>query len=917
MRLRAILFAFAALVAVTGGAWGLAVVATDWVERETRAQLDAALAAAGQDWVAVEVDGLVVALTGEAPDETSRFRVLEMAQQVVSGARVEDRITVATVNPLAPPAFALEILRNEDEISLIGLVPEAAGRDAITAGLAEGGLPVQVTDMLETAAHHPPRHWAESLRFGLETVAALPRAKVSVVPGRVTVAAVMESAEARDAEAARLRAAAPATVALVLELTAPRPVIAPFRAAFALEDGAAVLGACSAETEEDAGRILAAAREAGAAGAEGCAVGLGAPMPDWVEAVTQGIAAVRAMGGGGFEIIDIDAALTAPAGLAPEELEAVAARLREAMPVMVSLTTQMPPQVRTEPDGTETYAPEFRAALSADGALRLTGPVFDTTSRIAIQGFAEALFGHDNVVNATVLDANLPEGWPGRVLAGVEALSLLKEGELTVTPEAVAVSGSSTVETAPDEVEALLRAKVNGAASVAVRYDAVAAAIEARPRPEACAAEIEAILAAETILFPPSSAAIAEESRDVIAAIAGVLRSCPGTRFEIGGHTDSQGRVEMNRALSERRAAAVVRALIEQDLPLVELTARGYGPDAPVADNRTEEGRAQNRRIEFTLLGDLLDTPEAAPVAVAAVAEGVTDAAPAEGAVPETCAAEIAAILAEEQILFAPSSAEIDDESADVVEAIAAVLARCPGVTFEIGGHTDDRGGDEMNRALSQRRAEAVLAALEAMELEGVALTARGYGPDQPVADNGNQSGRAQNRRIAFTLVRSSEQAAGAEPAAAAPVAAEGPAAAQGAVAETCVAEIAAILAEEQILFAPSSAEIDDGSADVVEAIGAVLARCPGVRFEIGGHTDDRGRESMNRELSERRAEAVLAALEAMEIEGIALTARGYGPDQPVADNGTQAGRAQNRRIAFTLVAPEGAEAEGDAGGPD
>ncbi len=757
MRLRAIVFAFVALVAVTGGSWGLAVVATDWVERETRAQLDAALAAAGQDWVTAEVDGLEVALSGEAPDETGRFRALEIARQVVSGARVEDRITVASANPLAPPAFALEILRNEDEISLIGLVPEAAGRDAITAGLAAGGLPVQVTDMLETAAHHPPPRWVESLRFGLQTVAALPRAKVSVVPGRVTVAAVMESAAARDAEAARLAAAAPGAVELVLELTAPRPVIAPFRAAFALEDGAAVLVACSAENEEDAGRILAAAREAGAADAQDCAIGLGAPMPDWVEAVTEGIAAVRAMGGGAFEITDIDAALTAPAGFAAEELENVAARLREAMPRMVSLATRMPPQVRTEADGTETYAPEFRAALSADGALRLTGPVFDTTSRVAIQGFAEALFGHDNVVNATVLDENLPEGWPGRVLAGVEALSMLKEGELRVTPEAVAVTGSSTVETAPDDVEALLRAKVNGAASVAVRYDAAAAAREARPRPEVCAAEIEAILAAETILFAPSSATIEPESAGVVEAIAGVLRSCPGTRFEIGGHTDSQGRVEMNRQLSERRAAALVRALMEQDLPLVELTARGYGPDQPVADNRTEEGRARNRRIEFTLLGDLLDAPEEAPVAAAAVVEAVTDAEPAEGAVAETCAAEIAAILAEEQILFAPSSAEIDAESADVVEAIGAVLARCPGVRFEIGGHTDNRGRESMNRELSERRAEAVLAALEAMELEGVELTSRGYGPDRPIADNGTAAGRAQNRRIEFTLVGAAE----------------------------------------------------------------------------------------------------------------------------------------------------------------
>jgi OmpA-OmpF porin, OOP family len=90
----------------------------------------------------------------------------------------------------------------------------------------------------------------------------------------------------------------------------------------------------------------------------------------------------------------------------------------------------------------------------------------------------------------------------------------------------------------------------------------------------------------------------------VIAAIAETLRDCPDARFEIAGHTDSSGRAAVNQTLSEARAAAVLEALAAEEIETVGLQAVGYGPDRPIADNDTPEGRALNRRIEFALLPD-------------------------------------------------------------------------------------------------------------------------------------------------------------------------------------------------------------------------------------------------------------------------------------------------------------------------
>ena len=73
--------------------------------------------------------------------------------------------------------------------------------------------------------------------------------------------------------------------------------------------------------------------------------------------------------------------------------------------------------------------------------------------------------------------------------------------------------------------------------------------------------------------------------------------------MEIAGHTDSQGREQMNLNLSQSRAEAVLAAIMERRIRTKNLTAKGYGEVSPIADNKTEEGREANRRIEFTLVG--------------------------------------------------------------------------------------------------------------------------------------------------------------------------------------------------------------------------------------------------------------------------------------------------------------------------
>ena len=103
--------------------------------------------------------------------------------------------------------------------------------------------------------------------------------------------------------------------------------------------------------------------------------------------------------------------------------------------------------------------------------------------------------------------------------------------------------------------------------------------------------------------FDTGSATISADSMDVLAAAANALKAAPaGSKVEIGGYTDNTGDPAANLKLSDERANAVRSKLIELGVAADSLVAKGYGDAKPVADNATEEGRAKNRRMEFTVL---------------------------------------------------------------------------------------------------------------------------------------------------------------------------------------------------------------------------------------------------------------------------------------------------------------------------
>src|SRR5690606_5610565 len=113
---------------------------------------------------------------------------------------------------------------------------------------------------------------------------------------------------------------------------------------------------------------------------------------------------------------------------------------------------------------------------------------------------------------------------------------------------------------------------------------------------------LDATLGDRIIEFESGSARLTDVGRAILDEMAGTMREIGEARVQVVGHTDNVGQRQSNIALSHARADAVRDYLVEQGIPRRNLSVLGRGPDEPIADNASVDGRARNRRIQFRLL---------------------------------------------------------------------------------------------------------------------------------------------------------------------------------------------------------------------------------------------------------------------------------------------------------------------------
>ena len=614
--IRLAVFFVAALICVFGAQGAVSAVETRSVEA-----VRIALEENEQGFASVIGDGLQVILEGEAPTEALRFRAISTAGSMVDASRIIDNMSVTDSAGIQAPEFSMEILRNDSGVSIIGLVPTSSNRDALAGNLAEiAGQDRNFTDLLETADYAVPQGWEQAVDFALRALRQLPRSKISVRAGRVTIEAISDSPEQKARLETGLRRSMPDGLEVTLNISAPRPVVSPFVTRFILDGDGARFDSCVADTPASERLIVAAAEAAGVQGSIGCTIALGAPTTHWADAVTLAINSVAELGGGTVTLSDADVTLVAMPGAAQGNFDRIAGELENALPEVFALEAVLP----AAPEAGNAGPPQFIATRSPEGLVQLRGRVSGESLNTTAENFARAKFGSADISMATRTADDLPGDWTIRVLAGIQALSLLSNGSVTVEPSNMAVRGNSGKVDAGGEITRLLVQELGDGAvfEVDVTYVEQLDPIASRPTPDECLAQIANVTESRKITFEPGSTAISGEAANIMDDIAEILQRCADLRIEIAGFTDSQGSEGGNLRLSQQRADAVLDALRVRRVPVSTFRSQGYGEADPIADNDTEAGRDANRRIEFRLISaETIEEPTALEMIEAEQAE--------------------------------------------------------------------------------------------------------------------------------------------------------------------------------------------------------------------------------------------------------------------------------------------------------
>jgi OmpA-OmpF porin, OOP family len=214
-----------------------------------------------------------------------------------------------------------------------------------------------------------------------------------------------------------------------------------------------------------------------------------------------------------------------------------------------------------------------------------------TTTRAAVGAGAAALGGAATMATGAVRDVRddtaAAAGGIGRIipwLLGAAVIAGLAWYFLRSKPEPVVTPVAPVAETVTPPIET-----------------AVVPTIDPNATADTCNADFRTALTGKTINFDTGKASIAADSIPVLDSLEVVAGKCAAFHIEVGGHTDAVGSAASNKTLSQARAGAVMKYLTDKGVAASQVTAVGYGEEKLVDKGDTEEARAKNRRIEFTV----------------------------------------------------------------------------------------------------------------------------------------------------------------------------------------------------------------------------------------------------------------------------------------------------------------------------
>ena len=597
--------AFAVFAALSS--MGVSYYIVSRVEANSATLVNRAVPVKDVGWLSTKVDGMNVTLAGDAPDEQARVRVTQAIARVINVSRLTNNIVAPTATVTAPEV-KVEIVQNEKISSIIGLLPRDPSPASLYQAMNRAKPLLTTLNLVEDTTADSGEAWQDNIAFLGKLVGILPNVKISSTPGKVQVEAVAESEERASEMRKQITALAPTTIELKLDISAPRPLITPFKFRLTKNGKDVELRDCSATNIADVRKIRGASAAIENTKIDECTLGLGAPTENWGGLVADILGKLESADIYDLDIKDNQVMLKLSDQIDDEAQSNIVSDIRRSLPPGFGIESEILITKRSIEDlKAEGGEAQLAFARGEDGVLKITGVVPSTTSTENLNGFAVAKFGTENVdINVSVID-DLPNSWEKNAFTALQVIATMPNGQIVLTPDRVAVEGTAENNQVRDGLIKVLNEEMSDV-KISTDIEAVAEITTASGEtiePSVCVERINDLLLENPIQFEKSSTLVAVTSLPNLERVAAILLDCRSYAFEIGGHTDSGGGEALNLRLSQERADSVLTAILGISGDFGQLSAKGFGPAEPIASNDTEEGRAKNRRIEIRLIGEV------------------------------------------------------------------------------------------------------------------------------------------------------------------------------------------------------------------------------------------------------------------------------------------------------------------------
>ncbi len=239
-------------------------------------------------------------------------------------------------------------------------------------------------------------------------------------------------------------------------------------------------------------------------------------------------------------------------------------------------------------------APAVPAPATGAAPIVVAGTVADEAGKAALLARLRAVYGHERVVDQLAVGTvSTPANWNeyvGRLIG--PNLKMISRGQLKVDGNTVSLRGDVSNEGQRQQIAGDIAASLNPTYTVnnGLRVAASEQGV------------LDAALANRLIEFESGKAALTPAGMAILDQMSEALKKLNGIKVEVIGHTDNAGSRAGNLSLSQARAEAVKTYVATRGIHADSISVSGEGPDRPVADNRTIDGRARNRRIEFKVV---------------------------------------------------------------------------------------------------------------------------------------------------------------------------------------------------------------------------------------------------------------------------------------------------------------------------